>query len=92
MKLAAAYLAIGAIAIFIIYLLKRGIGHYIRKSVFANLDNAYQNGYFNEGEQLHNASPDEIAYDMTCYAPDFEGNRPETLTPYVRKWMQQKGL
>lgn len=63
-----------------------------RRAVFGNLDSAFTNGYFEPGEQLHNASPDEIAYDMTCYAPEFESARAETLTPYVRQWLRQKGL
>jgi hypothetical protein len=60
--------------------------------VFTLLDNAYANGYFEPGEQCHGMTADELAYDMTLYAPDCENLRPEFLTPYVRAWMQQKGL
>lgn len=64
----------------------------LRNAIFSELDNAYVNGYFASDEHLHNASPDEIAYDMTCYSPTFEDARPETLTPHVRDWLHQKGL
>lgn len=84
---------VGAMMItYIIYVIERSRRFSKRRAVFGNLDSAFANGYFEPGEQLHNASPDEIAYDMTCYAPEFEDIRPETLTPYVRQWMQQKGL
>lgn len=87
------YFTIAALAMIVGYLVERGIKRGgTRRAIFADLDSAYENGYFTEGEQLHNASPDEIAYDMTCYSPQFENARPETLTPYVREWLRQKGL
>lgn len=64
----------------------------VRRSVYDNLDSAMANGYFEPGEQLHDASPDEIAYDMTCYAPDFEGTSPVTIAPYVREWARGRWL
>jgi hypothetical protein len=64
----------------------------VHKMVFTLLDDAYANGHSEPGERCHGMSPDEIAYDMTLYAPDCENLRPEFLTPYVRAWMQQKGL
>lgn len=88
----AAYLALAAAAMFIGYLVERKIRRgRLRRIVFEQLDNAFANGHF---EPANNASPDEIAYDMTCYSPEFDenGTRPETLTPYVREWLHQKGL
>lgn len=85
---AIAILAPVLIAFLVVWLLrsiKRGL-------VFAALDSAYQNGYFEPDEHLHGASPNEIAYDMTTYALEFESTRPETLTPYVRQWLRHKGL
>lgn len=88
-----AYLALAAAGMFIGYLVERGIRRgRTRRAVLADLDSAYQNGYFKPDEQLHGCSPDEIAYDMTCYSPQFENAKPETLTPYVRQWLRQKGL
>lgn len=93
MKTAVIYFAIGVIVLFIACLFEHKIRRgKMRRSVCRNLDSAFTNGYFEPGEQLHNASPDEIAYDLTCFAVDFEDARPETLTPYVRQWMRQKGL
>lgn len=63
----------------------------VRRTVFRNLDSAAENGYFAPGEHLYGASPDEVAYDMTCYSSDFEGADATTLTPYVRDWGRKRG-
>lgn len=87
------YFAIAAFVMMVGYLVKRNIRRgKTRRAVFRDLESAYVNGYFKPDEQLYGCSPDEIAYDMTCYSEQFEGTRPETLTPYVRDWLRQKGL
>lgn len=59
----------------------------LRHSVFASLDDAMGDGI---NYVAVNWSPDEIAYDMTLSAPGFIGERPETLTPYIREWLLLK--
>lgn len=63
-----------------------------RRLVFVVLDSAYQNGYFQPGEHLYGCSPDEIAYDITTYAIEFEDTPPENIAPYVRQWLRHKGM
>lgn len=64
--------------------------HELADAVFNGLDNALENGYFELGEQLHAASPDEIAYDMQAYA-DCGDYTVAELRPYVRKWLKKRG-
>lgn len=64
----------------------------LRHSVFDNLDSAYENGYFDAGEQLFGATAAEIAQDMALYAVDFEGlYYVDDITPHVRAWLYRKG-
>lgn len=65
----------------------------LRASVFANLDNAYAMGQFDPLDgYLHGMTPDDIAYDLTCYAADLEHRKHSELRPYVLQWMQYRGL
>lgn len=64
----------------------------VRAMIFANLDSAYQNGYFEEGQQFWGSGPHEIALDLTAYASDCEGRNPDTLAPHVRAWLYSKGI
>lgn len=63
----------------------------LRRTVFDNLDSAAANGYFAPGEHLYGMPAGEIAYDLVCYADDFDTARPSSLVPYVREWMQRNG-
>lgn len=67
-------------------------GDPVRALVFSNLNSAEGNDYFQPGEYLDGMSPDEIAYDLTQYAATCEGYQPTQLSPYVREWMQLRGL
>lgn len=64
----------------------------LRKMVFANLDSAAQNGYFEPGEHCHDMSADELAYDMTAYAADLESCHCWQLVPYVIEWKRKRGI
>lgn len=65
----------------------------LRASVFVNLDHAYAGGQFDPLDgYLHGMTPDDIAYDLTCYAADLEHRKHSELRPYVLQWMQRKGL
>ncbi len=64
----------------------------LRRTVFANLDDAAINGHFNKGEYLDGETPAGVAYDLTCYAEDCQDRHPKLLEPHVRAWMRQKGL
>lgn len=60
----------------------------LRHLVFANLDSARLHGYFRPGELLHNATPEELAYELTLYAEGLDDKDPDTLLTYVREWVQ----
>lgn len=64
----------------------------LRRSVFANLDSAYENGYFEPGEHLDGMSAGEVVLDMLMYAEDLQGNTHDDIAPYVHEWMEAKGL
>lgn len=59
----------------------------MRNRVFANLDNARENGFFDPGEQLHGATPEEIAGDLIAYAEDLANCDEEDLAAHVRDWL-----
>lgn len=67
-------------------------GNPVRALVFSNLDSAQGNHYFDPGADLDGMSPDEIAYDLTQYAATCERYQAVQLSPYVREWMQLRGL
>ncbi len=61
----------------------------LRKVVYENLNNAKENGYFKPGEQLHGATPEEIANDLLAYAVDCEPiDDPQLLVPYIVEWLK----
>lgn len=64
----------------------------VRRMVFRNLDSAYENGYFAEGEYMHGACANSIAEDMRAFSEDAYDHRPAALVPHVRAWLYQKGL
>lgn len=55
--------------------------------IFRNLDCARENGFFDPGEQLHAASPEEIAGDLRAYAEDCAGFDEEDMEAHVRAWL-----
>lgn len=63
-----------------------------RRLVFAYLDSAAENGYFEPGEHWYGMSADELAYDLVCYASDCENLQPELLAPYVLEWKRRRGI
>lgn len=65
----------------------------VRRSVFANLDDAWLHGHFGEGNHCEGMRTADLTQDMLMYAVDFDGNYYETdIAPYVREWLLQKGL
>lgn len=64
----------------------------LRRVVWSNLNAAYANGYFEPGEQCHDITAEDLAYDMVCYASDCEDFAPYELLPSVRTWLSWKGL
>lgn len=62
---------------------------WLRRSVFANLDSAAENGYFEPGEHLYGATPDEIAHDMALHAEDLGALLGADIVPYVREWLSK---
>jgi hypothetical protein len=62
----------------------------IQRIVDQNLDAAKENGYFNPGEQLDNATTEEIAADMLAYASDVENFDTALLTPFVQNWIDRQ--
>lgn len=64
----------------------------LRRAVFANLDSAYENGYFEPGEYLHRAGARSITFDLRAFAPDMFDHPANKLLPYVAEWLDQKGL
>lgn len=64
----------------------------LQRLVFDNLDSAAANGYFASGEHCHDMTTDELAYDLTCYAPDLEGVSSVALVPYVEQWKLTRGV
>lgn len=62
---------------------------HVERKVFANLDHAYAGRHFDPGNHLHAASCEDIAYDLSCHATDFEEWEPERLMPYVQKWIDR---
>lgn len=62
-------------------------GESIRDLVFANLNASLENGYFEEGQQLHGSNAEDIALDMIAYAEDCNGHLPRTLIPYINEWL-----
>jgi hypothetical protein len=61
----------------------------LRELVFSSLDNARDNGYFNEGEYLHKATISEIALDMSGMSDDCCEYAADTLMPYIQAWMDR---
>jgi hypothetical protein len=87
------------IAYFVLAVIGLAIGGYtswrieynrLHRKVFADLDSAYEGGYFEPGEQLHGADASDIAVDLVAYGDDYDS--PHRLIPHVRAWMLQKGL
>lgn len=66
-------------------------GESTRKLVFANLDASLENGYFDEGEQLHGATAEDIAHDLIAYAEDCNEYTVKTLVRYVNEWQGLEG-
>lgn len=71
--------------------------HFERKhlcrSVWANLDSAYENGYFQPGEHCDRMTAEELTTDLALYAEDFDGMYYTVdIEPYVRMWLQSRGL
>lgn len=65
----------------------------LREVVFGNLDNAWENGYFKEGEQLHGATAEDIAFDMLAYAEDLEDEDTiDDILPFIQEWLKTKQL
>ena len=64
----------------------------LRRRVFANLDNAYENGYFEPGEYLYGASACGVSWDLRAFAEDMYEYDAATLKPHVQAWLSHKGL
>lgn len=64
----------------------------LRNRVFNNLDYAAENGYFEPGEYCHGMSAGELAYDLTCFSPDFEDARAVDLEPHAAAWKAKRKL
>lgn len=64
----------------------------LRRAVWANLDSAYKNGYFEPGEPLHMESARGVTFDLRAYAPDMHEMPADKLLPHVQKWLAYKGL
>jgi hypothetical protein len=60
----------------------------LRNIVFANLNFAAENGYFEKGEHLDGASPEEITDDMICYADNLVDYTQEQILPHVKEWVE----
>jgi hypothetical protein len=60
----------------------------IRKIVFSNLDSAMLNGYFECGEYLDGATPEEVADDLVALAEDLERYLAADILPYVGEWLK----
>lgn len=82
----AAVLAIGSAWLYAWY----GKHDALRRNVWFNLDNAYENGYFEAFGYWHGLRPLGIACELALYV-DVEA-KPWQLEPHVRTWMQQKGM
>lgn len=64
----------------------------IRRSVFADLDNARESGYFVPGEYLDEVMPIAVACDLVAWHHEWLDHDPRILEPYVREWMISKGM
>ncbi len=64
----------------------------LRLAVHRSLDSAFENGYFQPGEQLHRAEAEDIAADLIAYAPDCEDAVQEELIAHVQEWLREKGM
>jgi hypothetical protein len=61
----------------------------LRELVFSNLNSAKEGGYFECGEYLDKATPEEVADDMVALASDLEDYRAEDIISYVREWLKE---
>jgi hypothetical protein len=61
----------------------------IRKLVYSNLESAKEGGYFERGEYLDNATPEEVADDMVALASDLERYLASDILPYVTEWLKE---
>jgi hypothetical protein len=59
----------------------------LRKIVFANLDDARDNGAFEPKGHLDGSTPLEIAEDMVALAEDCENFRAMELVPFIQEWL-----
>lgn len=89
--LTAAFTALTLIAIVVGLVIDRAIQRRrLRTAVYGNLDAAWDSDhFFAPGGYLCDMTPGEVAYDLSCYAPDLELERPETLLPYVNEWIDK---
>lgn len=62
----------------------------LKQIVFENLDHAWDNGYFEEGEQLWEATAQEIADDMLAYCVDIDEDTTENILPHIEEWLKGK--
>jgi hypothetical protein len=56
--------------------------------VFADLDSAKTNGYFEPGKWLHGMDAEGIAEDMIMFAADLMDRDPEELIPHISEWLE----
>ena len=61
----------------------------LRGKVFICLHHAKENGYFDDGEYLHNATSEEIACDMQGMSDDLGDYDYEDLIPHVDEWLRE---
>jgi hypothetical protein len=61
----------------------------IRSLVFSNLNSAKEGGYFERGEYLEGATPEEVADDMVALASDLERYLASDILPYVKEWLKE---
>lgn len=64
----------------------------LRRTVYENLDCAYEGGQFEADGYCAGLHAFELAVDLTCYAEGCYDLNPKHLLPYVRDWLVQKGM
>lgn len=64
----------------------------MRKIIFDSLNFANANGYFDKGEHLDGASPEDIAADLIQYAIDCEHYTVEQILPHVKEWLELRTM
>lgn len=59
----------------------------LKETVYADLDNARDNGYFQPGEMLHGADAEILALDLIAYSEDCYDVPESVLRQYCEAWL-----